>query len=60
MTELLIAWNGGDEAALDRLVPIVHAELRPLARRYLGRARSGHTLQTTALVNEVSRSRRAR
>ena len=53
VTELLIAWNDGDEAALHRLVPIVHVELRRLARRYLGRERPGHTLQTTALVNEV-------
>jgi RNA polymerase sigma-70 factor, ECF subfamily len=53
VTELLIAWSDGDQAALDRLVPIVHAELRRLARRYMGRERSGHTLQTTALVNEV-------
>jgi RNA polymerase sigma factor (TIGR02999 family) len=53
VTELLAAWGGGDEAALERLVPLVHAELRRLARRYMGRERPGHTLQTSALVNEA-------
>ncbi|MET0645536.1 MAG: sigma-70 family RNA polymerase sigma factor [Pyrinomonadaceae bacterium] len=53
VTELLAAWGGGDEAALERLVPLVHAELHRLARRYLGRERAGHTLQTSALVNEA-------
>ncbi|HEX8337887.1 MAG TPA: sigma-70 family RNA polymerase sigma factor [Pyrinomonadaceae bacterium] len=53
MTELLAAWGGGDEAALERLVPLVHAELHRLARRYMGRERPGHTLQTSALVNEA-------
>jgi RNA polymerase sigma factor (TIGR02999 family) len=53
VTELLAAWGGGDEAALERLVPLVHAELHRLARRYMGRERPGHTLQTSALVNEA-------
>src|SRR5215212_2652943 len=53
VTELLAAWGGGDEAALERLVPLVHAELHRLARRYMGRERAGHTLRTSALVNEA-------
>lgn len=53
VTELLVAWGGGDEAALERLVPLVHAELHRLARRYMGRERPGHTLETSALVNEA-------
>jgi len=53
VTELLLAWNQGDEAALERLIPIVHVELRRLARRQMRRERKSHTLQTTALVNEV-------
>lgn len=53
VTELLAAWGDGDEAALERLVPLVHAELHRLARRYMGRERVGHTLQTSALVNEA-------
>ena len=53
VTDLLLAWNQGDEAALERLIPIVHLELRRLARRQMRRERSSHTLQTTALVNEV-------
>lgn len=53
VTELLIAWSGGDEAALQQLIPLVHAELRRLARREMRRERNGHTLQTTALVNEA-------
>ncbi len=52
-TELLRAWRNGDRSALDRLIPIVHEELRRLARRYLARERPGHSLQTTALVNEA-------
>jgi RNA polymerase sigma-70 factor, ECF subfamily len=52
-TELLRAWRNGDRSALDRLMPIVHQELRHLARRYLLRERPGHSLQTTALVNEA-------
>ena len=53
MTELLRAWSGGDQAALDALVPAVEAELRRLARIYMSRERREHTLQPTALVNEV-------
>lgn len=53
VTQLLLAWNGGDRAALDRLIPLVYEELRRTAKRYMRRERAGHTLQTTALVNEV-------
>ena len=53
MTELLLAWGNGDEAAFDRLVPVVHSELRRIARRHMGHERVGHTLQPTALVNEA-------
>ena len=53
MTELLRAWTQGSEAALEQLIPVVHAELRQLARRQMRRERGGHTLQATALVNEV-------
>jgi RNA polymerase sigma factor (TIGR02999 family) len=53
VSDLLIAWGHGDEAALEQLIPIVHEELRRLARRHMARERPGHTLQPTALVNEV-------
>src|SRR5215210_7136240 len=53
VTELLAAWRDGDGSALERLVPLVHAELRRLAHRYMGRERAGHTLQTSALINEA-------
>ena len=53
VTELLLAWSAGQQTALDQLVPLVHAELRRIARRYMYRERPGHTLQTTALVNEA-------
>jgi len=53
ITGLLMAWSDGDESALDRLIPLVYEELRKLAHRYMSRERSGHTLQTTALVNEA-------
>jgi len=53
VTQWLIAWGDGDEAALERLIPLVHEELRRLVNRYMRREHSGHTLQTTALVNEV-------
>lgn len=52
-TALLMAWGGGDKAALDRLMPLVYQELRRLARRQMRRERQGDTLQTTALVNEA-------
>jgi RNA polymerase sigma-70 factor, ECF subfamily len=50
---LLHAWSDGDQSALDRLAPIVYAELHNLARRYMRRERPGHSLQTSALVNEA-------
>ena len=53
VTALLQAWSAGDRTALDQLVPVVHAELRRLARRYMRRERAGHTLQTTALIHEA-------
>jgi RNA polymerase sigma factor (TIGR02999 family) len=53
VTQLLIAWNNGDQSALEQLVPLVHAELHRLARRYMGQERAGHLLQPTALVNEA-------
>jgi RNA polymerase sigma-70 factor, ECF subfamily len=53
VTELLAAWSGGDESALERLAPLVYDELHRLAGRYMGRERPGHTLQTSALVNEA-------
>jgi len=53
ITGLLVAWGGGDRAALDRLMPLVYQELRRLARRQMRRERPGDTLQTTALVNEA-------
>ena len=53
ITELLLAWNHGDERALQRLVPLVHDELRRLAHRHMKGERAGHPLQTTALVNEA-------
>jgi RNA polymerase sigma-70 factor (ECF subfamily) len=53
VTALLLAWRDGDEAALARLTPIVYDELHRLAGRYMRRERTGHTLQTTALLNEA-------
>lgn len=53
VTDLLLAWRGGDEAALDHLVPLVHDELHRIARRFMAGERAGHTLQATALVNEA-------
>jgi len=53
VTVLLRAWSDGDEASLEQLLPIVEAELRRLARIYMAKERRGHTLQTTALVNEA-------
>lgn len=53
VTTLLLAWGNGDQAALDELVPHVHAELRRIAQRAMARERHDHTLQPTALVNEV-------
>jgi hypothetical protein len=53
LTQLLVDWSNGDRAALDKLMPLIDAELRRLAHRYMTRERAGHTLQTTALVNEA-------
>jgi RNA polymerase sigma factor (TIGR02999 family) len=53
VTVLLRAWSDGNDAALEQLLPIVEAELRRLARIYMAKERRGHTLQTTALVNEA-------
>lgn len=53
ITGLLQSWSDGDRGALDRLMPMVYPELRKLARCYLRRERTDHTLQATALVNEV-------
>ena len=53
LTGLLIEWREGDETALDKLTPLVYDELRRIAHRYVQRERDGHTLQTTALVNEA-------
>jgi RNA polymerase sigma factor (TIGR02999 family) len=53
VTELLLAWGQGQESALQQLVPLVHQELKRLARRYMAGERPDHTLQTTALVNEA-------
>ena len=53
VTQLLMAWNEGDQSALERLIPLVHAELHRIARRYMRNERAGHTLQTSALINEA-------
>ena len=53
LTQLLIEWRNGDKAALDQLMPLVHDELRRLARHYMARERRDHTLQTSALINEA-------
>jgi len=53
ITQLLTAWSDGDKAALDALIPVVYDELRRQASRYLRHERPGHTLQTTALINEA-------
>lgn len=53
VTQLLIAWSDGDREALEKLVPLVDAELHRLARHYIRGERKGHTLQTSALVNEA-------
>ena len=53
VTQLLRAWSEGDQAALERLIPLVHAELHLLAKRYMRHERAGHTLQTTALIHEA-------
>src|SRR6266516_4377324 len=53
ITQLLVAWNQGDQDARERLTPLVYQELRRLAHGYLAGERRGHVLQTTALVNEA-------
>ena len=53
ITQLLIDWSKGDQAALEKLMPLVYDELRRLASNYLRRERASHTLQPTALVNEA-------
>jgi RNA polymerase sigma factor (TIGR02999 family) len=53
VTQLLIKWGEGDQAALDELIPVVYSELKRLARRHLRKERLDHTLQTSALINEA-------
>jgi len=53
VTQLLDDWSGGDERALDKLVPLMQPELHRLAHHYMSRERAGHTLQTTAILNEA-------
>src|SRR3989442_5499248 len=53
VTELLVAWSNGDQAALGELMPLVYQELHRLAHHYMSRERGDHTLQTSALVNEA-------
>jgi RNA polymerase sigma factor, TIGR02999 family len=53
ITDLLVAWNCGDEKALEKLIPVVEQELRRIAHNYMRRENSHHTLQTTALVHEA-------
>ena len=53
VTQLLVDWGNGDQAALERLLPLVNNELRKLAKRYMRRENPGHSLETSALVNEA-------
>jgi RNA polymerase sigma factor (TIGR02999 family) len=53
ITQLLAEWSEGNQAALDQLYPLVYDELHKMASRYMNRERKGHTLQTTALINEA-------
>ena len=53
VTQLLLDWRNGDQTALDRLMPMVYEELRRMANHYMRNERRGHTLQTSALVNEA-------
>ena len=53
ITQLLIQWSSGDKECLNRLLPVIEDELHRIARRYMRKERTGHTLQTTALVNEA-------
>jgi RNA polymerase sigma-70 factor (ECF subfamily) len=53
VTQLLVEWSNGNQAALEKLMPLVYEELHRLAHRYMGHERAGHTLQTSGLVNEA-------
>src|SRR5262245_25146297 len=53
VTQLLLEWGAGDQKALDRLMPVIYQELHGMARRYMAGEKAGHTLQASALVNEV-------
>ncbi len=53
ISQLLAGWGHGDREDLDKLIPLVYEELRRLAHRYMRRERPGHTLQTSALINEA-------
>jgi len=53
VTQLLVAWSNGNQAALEKLLPLVYDELHRLAHQYMNRERPGHTLQTSGLVNEA-------
>src|SRR4026208_1608403 len=53
VTQLLADWSDGDDGALEKLIPLVQPELHRLAHHYMSRERAGHTLQTTALLNEA-------
>lgn len=53
ITHLLAEWSNGNQTALEKLYPLVYDELRRMAHRYMSRERKGHTLQTTALINEA-------
>src|SRR5436190_19430005 len=53
VTQMLLAWGDGDEAARDALIPVVYEHLRRIARHHLRDERAGHTLQTSALINEA-------
>ena len=53
VSQLLLAWSEGDQAAMDQLIPLVYGELRRLAKQHMRRERAGHTLQTTALIHEA-------
>src|SRR5260370_7342949 len=53
ITQLLVEWRDGDETALDRLMPLVYQEMRRMAHQYMRRERSGHTMQTSDLLNDA-------
>lgn len=53
ITQLLLSWSNGDQAALEQLIPLVYPELRRMAQRYMRREKPAHTLQTSALINEA-------